>query len=62
MINKIHLGNSLEILKDIPNNSVDLIVTDPPYQINNTKAGGKSGLSKSFQKVKGKWGLFADAI
>ena len=28
---------------------VDLIVTDPPYDIKNTKAGGKSQLAKSMQ-------------
>ena len=27
----IHLGNCLEVLKRIPENSVDSIVTDPPY-------------------------------
>jgi len=27
----LYLGNSLEILKQLPNNSVDSIVTDPPY-------------------------------
>ena len=29
--NKIIHGNSLEILKKIPENSVDLIFVDPPY-------------------------------
>lgn len=27
-------GDCLEIMKDIPNESVDLIITDPPYLIN----------------------------
>ncbi|EKE15043.1 MAG: DNA methylase N-4/N-6 protein, partial [uncultured bacterium] len=26
-----YLGDSLEILRDIPSNSVDLIITSPPY-------------------------------
>jgi len=39
MINKIHLGDSLEIMKQIPDGSVDLIVTDCPYRI---IAGGVS--------------------
>lgn len=30
-LNKITLGDCLEKLKDIPKNSVDVIVTDPPY-------------------------------
>jgi len=33
MLNKIHHGDCLELMKDIPDNSVDLILTDPPYGI-----------------------------
>ena len=51
VINKIHLGDSLELLKLLPDNCTDLVVTDPPYQIDNTKAGGNSKLAKSFQKM-----------
>lgn len=42
-------GDCLEIMKDIPDKSIDLIVTDPPYLIENTKAGGNSKLAKSIQ-------------
>ena len=28
---EIHLGDSVEILKNIPDNSIDLVVTSPPY-------------------------------
>ena len=48
-LNKIHFGDCYELIKLIPDKSVDLIVTDPPYQIDNTKAGGKSELSRSIQ-------------
>lgn len=36
-INKIHHGDCIELLKQIPDNSVDLIFADPPYnlQLNN---------------------------
>lgn len=30
-LNKIYQGNCLELMKDIPDGSVDLILTDPPY-------------------------------
>jgi len=30
-INKILNGDSLEILKQLPSNSVDAVITDPPY-------------------------------
>ncbi len=32
-INKVIEGDCLEIMKDIPDNSIDLILTDPPYMI-----------------------------
>ena len=30
-VNKIYLGDCLELMKEIPSESIDLIVTDPPY-------------------------------
>lgn len=42
-------GDCLERMKEIPSGSIDLIITDPPYDIKNTKAGGKSKLAKSMQ-------------
>ena len=47
----IECGDCLELLKQIPEKSIDLIVTDPPYLIENTKAGGKSKLAKSIQHM-----------
>lgn len=46
---ELHKGDCLELLKSIPTASVDLVVTDPPYQIDNTKAGGNSKLCKRIQ-------------
>lgn len=37
MLNTITLGDSYELIKDIPDNSVDLVIIDPPYLI---QAGG----------------------
>ena len=33
-LNKIHHGDCLELMKDIPDGSVDLIIADPPYGVN----------------------------
>lgn len=33
MENKVLIGDSLVVLKDIPDNSIDSVVTDPPYEI-----------------------------
>ena len=30
-INAIHQGDSLELLKQLPDSSVDLVITSPPY-------------------------------
>lgn len=46
---KVWSGDSLKFLKDLDDDSIDLIVTDPPYDIKNTKAGGNSRLSRSIQ-------------
>lgn len=32
-INEIYLGDAYELIKQVPEKSVDLIVTDPPYEI-----------------------------
>ena len=40
--NNLIFGNCFDVVKSIADNSVDLIVTDPPYGINLTK-GYKSG-------------------
>lgn len=46
-INKIYLGDSNELIKEIPDKSVDLIVTDPPYLIGH---GGHSGILKKSKR------------
>ncbi len=48
VINKITCGDSLEIMKQLPDESIDLVVTSPPYNLKNStgngmKAGTKTG-------------------
>ena len=38
MLNTITLGDSYELIKDITDNSIDLIIIDPPYEY--TTGGG----------------------
>lgn len=59
MINKILFGDCLEIMKKIPDNVIDVIITDPPYGINKNKILGdeslaiwKASLSDSFRVLK----------
>ena len=46
-LNKIHCGDSYELIKLIPDKSIDLVVTDPPYLIEETKGGLNNDLGKS---------------
>lgn len=43
-------GDCLEIMKDIPDKSIDLIVTDPPYDVSVTGGGGTINKVKKLNK------------
>ena len=63
---KLYFGDSLMVLDDIPENSIDMILTDPPYMI--SKEGAKiirhNMRSKEFKRSKdisldfGEWDHF----
>ena len=36
-------GDCLELMKDIPDKSIDLIVTDPPYKVTSRGSSGTMG-------------------
>jgi modification methylase len=38
--NKIICGDAVEVMKKMPNNSIDLIVTSPPYNLKNSTGNG----------------------
>ena len=61
MLNNIVLGDSIEIMKQIPDNSIDLIFADPPYNLqlendlyrpNETKVNGVSEEWDKFRSFK----------
>jgi len=57
-MNKLFKGDCLEIMKQIPDESIDLIVTDPPYR---TTSRGSSGTMGGYWKEqKAKKGLIFD--
>ena len=49
MINTIQLGDCYELIKKIPDKSIDLILTDPPYEIETE--GGNTNIGKSNSKM-----------
>lgn len=50
---KLYKGNCLEVLADIPENSIDLIFADPPYNLSN--GGFTCHAGKRVSVNKGKW-------
>jgi len=51
-------ADCLEILKEMPNKSVDLVLTDPPYGIGADKGVGGYGLSKTDKHYEDNWDSF----
>ena len=45
-INKIYNEDCLETLRRLPDNSIDLIIADPPYEIVSGGGGGSFGVEK----------------
>ncbi len=46
-------GDCLERMKEIPSGSVDMVLTDPPYELSKSKGGGMmSGGRKFMQQVR----------
>ena len=42
----LRLGDSLEYIKSLPDKSIDLIVTDPPYEVMTSGGGGDNKYRK----------------
>ena len=51
-------GDCLELMKDIPDGSIDLIVTDPPYKL--TSRGGSGTMGGYWKEEKAKKGIIFD--
>ena len=49
-LNKIICGDCLATMKEMPNNSIDLVVTSPPYNLKNSTGNGMKPCTTS-----GKW-------
>ena len=50
---ELHLGDCLETLRTMPDNSVDSIVTDPPYGLSFMGSGstGKAAMREGFRFI-----------
>jgi len=57
-VDKLIVGDCLEIMKQIPDNSIDLIVTSPPYNKHATNT--KYHTSGAWKNYKIDYGVFKD--
>src|SRR4030042_6066653 len=39
-LNKILCGDAVDVMKNIPDNSIDLVITSPPYNLKNSTGNG----------------------
>lgn len=54
-LNKIYQGDTLEVLKTFPDESVDMVITSPPYYcLRDYGIAGQIGLEKTYQEYLGK--------
>ena len=42
-LNRVYCGDCLELMKQIPDGSIDAVITDPPYGMKQNTQGGKRG-------------------
>ncbi|WP_448519050.1 hypothetical protein [Rhodoflexus sp.] len=56
-VNTIIQGDCIDVMKKLPDNSVDLIITSPPYNLKNSTGNGmkdgRGGKWKNAELVKG---------
>lgn len=56
-LNKIICGDAIEIMKNMPSNSIDLVITSPPYNLKNSTGNGmkdgRGGKWKNAQLING---------
>lgn len=50
-VNKIICEDALELIKSIPDNSIDVIITDPPYGLNKNGVRNDADLSLFYKVI-----------
>ena len=51
--NKIHVGDCLTVMRQMPDKSIDVVVTSPPYNLRNSSGGGmRDGSGGLWEKAK----------
>jgi len=60
LLNKIILGDCLEVMKGLPDKCIDLVLTDPPYGIGAGAGFGRSQRTSN-KIIKGDWDILPEA-
>lgn len=47
LVNSVYVGNSSELIKEVPDASIDLVITSPPYNTRMSAVGGLSSTAGS---------------
>lgn len=50
LLNKIHQGDCLEFMKQLPDKCIDLVVTDPPYGVDYEGGGYERSKTRKTSK------------
>jgi site-specific DNA-methyltransferase (adenine-specific) len=58
--NSLINGDCIKVLKDLPNNSVDLVITDPPYLVNYRSQDGRSFNNENPKEADWLWPAFRE--
>jgi len=61
-INKIHQGDCLELLKQIPDGSIDLVITSPPYNMRTRVRNGEYTSKEKSEHFSKKYKYFDDNL
>lgn len=61
-LNKIYCGDCLEVMKKIPDNSIDMVLTSPPYNMRTRIRNGKYTIREKSEHFSKKYKYFEDAL
>jgi site-specific DNA-methyltransferase (adenine-specific) len=61
-LNKIYCGDCLEVMKDIPDNCIDMVLTSPPYNMRTRIRNGKYTTREKSEHFSKKYKHFEDAL
>lgn len=50
-VNRIICGDCLEVMKQLPDKSIDLVVTSPPYNLKNSTGNGMKPCTTIIEKI-----------